>query len=503
MLLIFDCFFERGSVIFLTNRKKRTVMQQNKHPAGLYILGIAETVDRMSYYGILSILVLYITKQFLFSNSQAYTTYGVYTALAFATPVLGGYLADRFFGLRYAIIVGMILITLGNFVLVFTPQIALYSGLSLVISGIGFFKGNATTQLGLCYRDQLGLRDSGYTLYYIGMNTGSIIGPIIFGLTALAFGSHLGFVISGISMLFAGVLYLIYGRYFAEHNNQPTYRPSAKVINLIGIPAVLALLTAIIFLFARPAIFPMVIALLGITLIVSLLLLLKRISVVEKKRVLVFVALTLFTIIIVAGEMQTGSAIMLYINQNVNHTILNHTIPVEFFSSLEPVSVIILAFLMSILLKRLGQYQHKVSTPFMFAIGLLLNTLSFVVFAFSAGVSVWHGINLPLWLILLGNLLLGAGDLCSTPYAMAAIEFLAPAGLKGSFMGIYFLASSFSGYFSSLMDKIGITLFHSTGKVIQANLYEHIFWLIAIITFAVTIIALLLAPQLKRMMAAK
>ena len=120
-----------------------------KHPKGLYILGFAEAWDRLSYYGIQAILVLYLANKFLFSDYQAYAAFGIYSALGFATPVLGGYIADRYLGLRCSILLGMVLIIIGNVILITNAPLPFYTGLSFLVLGIGLFKGNAATQLGL------------------------------------------------------------------------------------------------------------------------------------------------------------------------------------------------------------------------------------------------------------------------------------------------------------------------------------------------------------------
>ena len=478
------------------------MLTKNRHPIGFYILTLAETIDRMGYYGIVSVLVLYLTKQFLFSDTDAYLMFGVYTALAFATPVLGGYLADRFFGLQTALLTGMVLIILGNLLLIITTLNAFYVGLALVVLGIGFFKGNATTQLGLCYREQPALRDSGYNLYYMGMNAGNIIGPILFGFTALKFGWYLGFVVSALVMLIASVLYVFYGRYFAQHNNTPLYRRSRKTLGYVGIPLILGLLVIILILLKWPMFFSFFMGLFLVILAIGLFRLLKKLTKMERNRVLVFVLLTVWSIVIVEGEVQVGSSLTLYLDHIVNHTIAGFKIPIEFFVSLEPIAVILLAVILNPWFKYVGLKYGHAAAPSLMVLGLFLNGISFAIFGLSAEVPIlWHGMNLVLGMVILGNVFLGAGDLVSTPAVMGVVEFLAPKGLQSSFMGIYFLGCSLAGYLSSLIISGGQLILHGMSDPVHVAFYQDAFWLTACITFGVTLIAYLLAPTLKRMMA--
>jgi POT family proton-dependent oligopeptide transporter len=476
------------------------MLNKSRHPPGFYILTIAETIDRMGYYGILSVLVLYLTKQFLFADTHAYMMFGIYTALAFATPVLGGYLADRFFGLQYSVMAGMVLIILGNLVLIAPSLNAFFLGLALVILGIGFFKGNATTQLGLCYREHPAMRDSGYNLYYMGMNAGNIIGPILFGFTAVKFGWHLGFMVSAAAMLIAGLLYVLYSRYFFRHNNTTFYRSSTKTVCAVGLPLLVGLLIITTALFKWPMFFSVFMGAFAIILVIALWRLLKKLTKVEQNRVLVFVMLTIFSLVVVEGEVQIGSSLTLYLDHIVAHSIGGIPIPIEFFATLEPIAVIVLAIILNPLFKYIGLKYRNTSAPYMMTVGLLLNGISFVIFGLSAEVSIWHGMTIALWMVVLGNVFLGAGDLVSTPAVMGAVEFLAPKSLQGSFMGIYFLGCSFAGYLSSLIVSGGQLVFRGMKDSMYLTFYQDAFWLTAGITFIVTIIAYVLSPKLKRMM---
>ncbi len=473
-----------------------------RHPTGLYILSFAEACDRISYYGIQAVLMLYVTKQFLFSDQQAYATFGLYSALGFATPVIGGYIADRYLGLRYAITLGTLLIAIGNFILIYPLPLPFYSGLACVVLGIGLLKGNASTQLGVCYKNNQTLRSGGFTLFYMAMNLGGILGPVLFGIgTATILGWKGGFIVSGACMLLASALYLIYRKYFGQHNNTPVLSKKPQLTQFLAVAAILCLLLMFIALFQHPNIFSNIIAIMAVAMVVGFIVSMCKMAGSERQRVIVFAAFCIFTIMVAAGEMQMGSSMMLYVSRAMQHTLFGFTIPVEFFASVEPFAVIVLAFVFSAASKRLGYENKTISAPFMVALGVLLSGLAFIVLSLSASIEFVDGVNVRMWLMIFGNVLLGAGELCAIPTIMAAIEFLAPKHLKSSFMGIYFLAFAFSGYLSGLMGKVGETLLKSTLlHMSQATYYRDFFGYIGVVTLVVACVAYALAKTLKKMM---
>ena len=472
-----------------------------QHPKGLYILGFAEAWDRISYYGIQAILVLYLTNKFLFSDYHAYASFGIYSALGFATPVLGGYIADRYLGLRTSISLGMLLIIIGNVILMTHTILPFYTGLAFLVLGIGLFKGNAATQLGLCYQSQAIMRESGFTLFYVAMNLGSIIGPILFGLSGVVFGWHFGFLASGLGMLVAAIFYFIHYHYFAQNNNAVSTRVKSPTAQIFASFVLLFVLFVFIVAFEHPNLFASITGLGAVIIVISFIVLIRKSSTQERRGILVFIAFCIFTIMTSAGEMQTGSSMLIFIDRQVDHRIMGCNIPVAFFASLEPIAVIILAFLLSTLLKYLGYKKHTISAPFMVSLGVLLTGISFLFLALSASANAIDGFNMRLWLLVVGNIVMGAGELCSIPIVMSAIEFLAPKHLKGFFMGIYFLAFAFSGYFAGLMAMLGDTLLHkATLKLTDAIYYRDFFGVVGLMIIVTAIIAYILSPQLKRMM---
>lgn len=176
----------------------------NKHPKGLYLLFVTEMWERFSYYGMKALLVIFVISKITegglgWTDAQAGNLWGTYTGLLYLTPIIGGYLADRYFGNRKAILIGGFIMMLGHFALVFNSMIAFYIGLGLLIIGNGFFKPNATSMVGQLYPDGSPLKDSAYIIFHIGINLGSFFGVLLCGFLGEKYGWHLGFGTAGIN----------------------------------------------------------------------------------------------------------------------------------------------------------------------------------------------------------------------------------------------------------------------------------------------------------------
>ena len=175
------------------------------HPTGIYILFFTEMWERFSYYGMRAILILYLVKYFNYSDEFAGSVYGAYTGLVYLTPILGGYIADRFIGFKNAIFLGGTLMMCGHISLAISSIEFFYLGLLLLILGNGFFKPNISTYLGTLYADKPELKDSGFTIFYMGINLGGMFGPLLCGYLGEVHGWHYGFGLAGVGML-AGLI---------------------------------------------------------------------------------------------------------------------------------------------------------------------------------------------------------------------------------------------------------------------------------------------------------
>jgi POT family proton-dependent oligopeptide transporter len=175
-------------------------MTETKQPSQLYVLFFAEMWERFSYYGMRALLVLYMTREFLFSDDKAYTIYGAYTGLVYATPFIGGIIADRILGRKKAVTLGGILMALGHFAMALPGMFAFYAALGLLIAGNGLFKPNISTIVGELYKENDPRRDGGFTIFYMGINLGAFLAPLVCGWLGETYGWHFGFGAAGVGM---------------------------------------------------------------------------------------------------------------------------------------------------------------------------------------------------------------------------------------------------------------------------------------------------------------
>jgi POT family proton-dependent oligopeptide transporter len=188
------------------------------HPLGLYVLFFTEMWERFSFYGMKTLLVLYMINHFFWSQEDASHLLGTYAALAYGLPVLGGFIADRYIGAKRAVIIGAVLLSIGHFLMAFESMACFYSALGLIIVGVGFLKPNVSTQVGSLYKPDDPRRDGAFTIFYMGINLGALIGPLLCDWLRVTYGWHYGFGAAGVGMVFGLIVYVIGQRKLVEFN---------------------------------------------------------------------------------------------------------------------------------------------------------------------------------------------------------------------------------------------------------------------------------------------
>jgi POT family proton-dependent oligopeptide transporter len=403
-------------------------MAERHHPRGLYLLFTVEMWERFSYYGMRAILVLYMTKALLFTTQMSGNVYGWYTGLVYLTPLLGGYLADRYLGQRRCVTIGAIVMALGEFSLaasafitgnpapVITATAAgpttsfaglafFYVGLVLLIVGNGFFKPNISTTVGKLYEQNDPRRDGAFTIFYMGINLGAFFSPLVCGTLGEKLGWQWGFFAAGIGMV-AGLLVLKWGehQYLGEVGLHPVHAKKAD-----GTVDKHAPLTTE-----------------------------------EKHRIAVIFILVFFVIFFWASFEQAGSSLTLFAEHSTDRMIsfLNWEFPTSWFQSVNPMLIFILAPLFSVMWIRLAVAGKDPSTPFKMALGLALLALGFVLMVVAGGiVDTNGGGRVGLWWLLGAYFLMTLGELCLSPIGLSMVTKLSPLRFTSLLMGVWFLSS--------------------------------------------------------------
>ena len=492
------------------------------HPRGLGLLFVTEMWERFSYYGMRAILVLYLVNALKWDTAHAANLYGTYTMLVYLTPVIGGYLADRFIGTRRSLVVGSIVISLGHFTLAFPGMTAFYIGLGLIIIGTGFFKSNVSTMVGQIYRDGDPRRDSGFTIFYMGINTGAFLGPIVCGGLAQSsrFGWHYGFAAAGVGMVL-GLIGYLWGRerylpgigVSVSRKEAAAARAAAAALSADpesnpalhgGIGAVVG---AVVGWFLGSGNYLGVLmglvigAALGVTLLGS--------HGEERKRVIALFIVVFFVIFFWAAYEQAGSSMNLFADKNTDLHAGSLMIPSSWFQSVNPAAILIFAPVFAGLWTSLGKSGREPSTALKMVLGLALLATGFV-FLVIGGSRADSGVLVsPFWLVA-AYTFHTLGELCLSPVGLSYVTKVAPVRFAGLLMGVWFLANAAANKIAGSLAAFTPTPGEAPqaratglGGFIQSmSATNHGFYMIFVVAgFAAAALMLLFVPLLKRLTA--
>ncbi|MHA3047513.1 peptide MFS transporter [Riemerella anatipestifer] len=430
-----------------------TTISKKGHPAGLYLLFFTEMWERFSYYGMRAILIYYLTKTYLqgglsIDPAHASLIYGYFTGFVYFTPLIGGWLADKFLGQRLSITIGGILMMLGQFTLfAINTHLGLYIGLFLLIIGNGFFKPNISVLVGNLYEEGDERRDSAFSIFYMGINLGALIAPLVIGVLTddifakkdaageiMSYGYKYGFLAAGLGMLLGQVLFnTLAQKYLGNIGKKPKKQIEVeKEVEIIKEEIENG----------------------------------DELKKVEKQRVSVIFILFLFAVFFWAGFEQAGSSIALYtdnyIDRNVDIPFIgNYTIPASWFQSVNPFFIVALAPLFAMFWSsKLGK---KLSTPVKMGLGMVILGIGFW---FMLGAVSERGgdiadptIKASLWWLVMTYFVHTIGELCLSPVGLSVVTKLAPVRLASVLMAVWLLSSSVAnflgGYIAAYVEKMG------------------------------------------------
>ena len=429
------------------------------HPRGLSTLFFTEMWERFSYYGMRAILVLFMTNAVAtggmgLDDVTATAIYGLYTAAVYVVALPGGWVADRLLGLRRAVFWGGCVIALGHFTLAIPNIYAFYIGLTLIVIGTGLLKPNVSAIVGDLYPEGGSRRDAGFSIYYMGINLGGFLGPLVCGYLGEAVDWHLGFGAAGVGM----VLGLIQYSYGARHlgtagelrpeMQAPAARSSASRALLRALEAVVGLALIAAALHAMGAIRLSLVGFVDWTglFIVSLagfyllyVVIFGGLTTVEKKRVGVIAVCFLAAACFWSGFEQAGSSMNLFADRLTDRTINGLEMPASWLQSVNSVFIILLAPLFSALWLWLG--SRNPSIPAKMAFGLMFLGVGFAVLAWGSANATLQNPVSPAWLVVT-YFFHTIGELCLSPIGLSSITRLSPARYVGQMMGIWFMGAA-------------------------------------------------------------
>lgn len=427
------------------------------HPAALFVLFFTEMWERFNYYGMRALLVLYMTKSLLLSydDARAYAVYGAYTTLVYLTPIIGGWLADRFMGYRRAVVTGGLFMAAGEFCLMVSHSTAFFVGLALLTIGNGFFKPNISTMVGKLYAQGDGRRDRGFTIFYMGINLGAFLAPLICGTVGETYGWHYGFMLAGIGMLLGLGVFLWGQRLLGEVGLPPTVdkqgnpvRQTSSTSALIWVAALAAVPLSALLLNQTELTQWLLYALSGAMLLVILRIAFRE-TAVQRHRIFLYLCLWIFHCGFWALFEQAGSSLTLFAERNVDrHYALagfSGEIATSTFQSVNPLFIVALGPVFSLIWAFLQRRDWEPNIPAKFGMGLVLLAFGFLALVWGARGFAVDSLT-PMSFLVLMYCLHTLGELAISPVGLSAVTKLVPQQSVGFFMGFWFLSISFAQF---------------------------------------------------------
>ena len=475
------------------------------HPRGLFVLFFAEMWERFSYYGMRALLIFYLTKHWLFSDEKASVIYGAYTALVYITPVIGGYLADRYLGQRKAVLFGAVMLTFGHFLMGIegdggTDSAALnifWLALAFIIVGSGFLKANISVIVGQLYPRTDVRRDGAYTIFYVGINLGAALGALLCGYLGETYGWSYGFGAAGVGMLL-GLLVFIWGKplLMGKGESPDPVRLTQSVaglkfewlIYLVGVAAV-----GVIWMMIQYQ--EVVGTILGISgaILVGYVLWTAVVKLAPEDRDRIFAALFLIlgSILFWALFEQAGSSLNLYTDRYVDR----QGVPASVFQSINAIYIVLLGPIFAAVWVWLGHKGLEPSAPAKFGLALVQLGAGFLVLV--AGAS--NGVATPVLFIFLIYLLHTTGELCLSPVGLSAMNRLSPAHMASLIMGTWFFASA-TGNFAAGLIAAATGSESASGEAASQQTVLDVYSSIGWIAIAVGVGVFVISPLIKKLM---
>lgn len=505
------------------------------HPKGLYLLFVTEMWERFSYYGMRALFMLYMVQALLFDKELASQVYGSYTGLVYLTPLIGGYIADRYWGNRRSIVTGALTMAVGQVLLFLSAcyyhevglaKYLMFCGLGLLILGNGFFKPNISTMVGRLYRPDDSRKDSAFTIFYMGVNVGSTLAPLICGLignTGHPEDFKWGFLAACIGMLLGAAVFRIFmNRYICDPDGNPVgtaparskettekdeKKPSntGRTVLMVAFTLILTILFSVNWGHTSDGVFAgsdWIGSLIYATVIVMPIIIItdKSLTRTEQARIGVIYIIAFFVIFFWSAYEQAGASLTFFADEQTDRRIGNWEMPAAYFQSFNPIMIVTLAPVFAAIWSFLGKRGWEPSSPRKQSIGLLLLSLGYLYIAFGVK-DIEPGVKVSMaWLTGL-YLIHTMGELCLAPIGLSLVYKLSPARFSSLLMGVWYLSTSaankFAGFLSGFYPEHGVSK-SCLGYQVE-NLYDF-FMLFVFMSGAAAVILFLLSGKLQKMM---
>ncbi len=478
------------------------------HPRPLWMLFMTEFWERFAFYSVSWALALYIVAQFYHGDAsgQAWASkiYGAYTALIYATGIFGGYIADKLIGYQRSILLGALVMSVGLFTIMLPSQQAMLYGLAMVVVGDGLFKPNISSMVGQLYGPKDERRDRGFTLFYMGINGGAFVAPLLTGWLASYFTDtplqqnyRLVFAAAGVGMVLS-LLWFWFGRRGLRGVGRPAPGASSRLRVLWVFVGVVVAVPVVYLLLSKIGAIGLqwLLGLLFIGVATMLIVEAVRHDTVQVQRVIAMLIIFAFNLLFWMFYFQLGTSFNFLAENMVDRKMFGGwEFPVGWFQSVSPLAIIVLAPLVSLVWAYLAKRHKEPSIPRKFGLGLIFNGLGFLVLMYALSRLIdLHGL-IPFWPLTACYVLQTVGELCLSPIGLSMVTKLAPPRLVGLAMGGWFLSLAVGGNLSGLLAG---HISGENGMTAASALsgFTFSFWLLA----GAGVLLLLVSPLINRLM---
>jgi POT family proton-dependent oligopeptide transporter len=471
------------------------------HPPGLYMLFFAEMWERFCFYGMRSLLTLYMVSEvFKYSDEQATGVYGSYNAMIYLTPIAGGIIADRLLGYRWAILLGGLLMAIGQFTLVVQQEFFFYAGMAFMVVGNGLFKPNISTLVGRLYPEGDPRRDAGFTIFYIGINVGAFLSTLVCGYFAKTEDWTVGFGIAGVGMLLGLVTFGIGKQRLEGHGEPPN--PEALTGNLTKVlVGALAIVPAVYLLLSedkavKGLLIGAVVIVLGSLIVTAL-----REEKVIRERMFVLIVLWFFHMMFWMFFEQAGTSLTLFTARNIDLDIGGWEFPAAWGQFFNPLFILLFGAAFTMLWIRLGKMGRDPSIPTKFGLALIQLGLGFYVLVWAAAGVKDTGL-VSIIVLIFCYLLHTTGELCISPVGLSAVTKLAPKRMTGMVMGAWFLSIAAAHKVAAMIaGETGAAGGEGLSPTETLPIYTDVFWQITLFAVGSGVLIIVLGKLfLKRML---
>ncbi|MFN3234023.1 MAG: peptide MFS transporter [Gammaproteobacteria bacterium] len=478
-----------------------------KQPKSLYLLFFTELWERFGFYTLQTIIILYMSHALMYEDHKAYIVYAVFSALLYLLPVLGGFLADHYLGYQRAIIIGGLLLIVSYAVAALPGAHAFFIALSILICAHGLFKPNVSSLVGTLYDVGDPRREGGFTIFYMGINIGSLIPPLFAGAIVVHYGWHMGFILAAIGMGVGMITFFCGRKILGAHGGVPSRSPLHKgamkktIFNSVFYLGIIGFILLIDYAFRYPALVSDVLKWMGILIFLVVFMFLFKEPVGSRKRMFAATVLIIISIGFWALYNQTFTSLMLFAERNMQKSFMGIPLDAEGTQFFNPLFIILLSPMLSRLWTRLSVKDLNPSVPTKFAWGCVFLSLGYFVLMLGVKYFSHDGMTSSGWLV--GSYFIQTiGELLISPIALAMITELSPRHLVGMMMGVWFFSNAVSAVFSGTLATFTDVPKHASLET-ALNIYQHGFLVFSEIAIVLSLIAFILIPFLKGMIRSK